>query len=380
VPDPGAAAGSLRRLAGGLYGALPAEGNLVLSPYSVGVALGMTLAGAAGATAAEIRGVLGAHDDFHAALHTLTHHVEGLAAGDVALASANRLFGQGGVPWAPSYLTLLDKEYAADVATVDFAGATEPARRTINEWVAGRTRDRILELLASGVLTALTRLVLVDALHLKAPWQTPFAPAETTRAPFHRADGTVVEVDLMRHGALAATLTEGDGWRALRLAYDGGALAMTVVLPDQGRLRDVGAAVAAGGLDAVLVPGRRVVAEVGLPRWTFRTNAALADVLSRLGMPTAFGERADLTPMTDGPVIPALAVDEVVHEGFVAVDEHGTEAAAATAVVLRAVAALRPSARFVADRPFLFVIHDVEHRTPLFLGRVSDPVAVGAVS
>jgi serpin B len=375
--------GALHRLAGGLYRELATGvGNLVLSPYSIAVALGMTLPGAGGRTAAEMREVLGVRDDarFHGGMNALTSYVEGLAGpqeradgskAEIALDAANQLFGQHDVAWERDFLDVLGREYGAGLRTVDYRTAAEQARVLINEWVAGRTNDRIPELIPDGVLDDMTRLVLVNALYLKAPWEMPFEKGLTAPMPFHRGDGGAVDVDTMVQPLVSGTLARGDGWQAARLPYAGGALAMTVVLPDTGRLADVERDVGSGELPVMLSAGRPVNLDVRLPKWEFRTQAGLNEILAGLGMPTAFiPEQADFRPMTEEDL--QLFISAVLHEGFIAVDEQGTEAAAATAVVVSETSA-PVTEPFHVDRPFLFVIHDAEHGTPLFLGRVDDP-------
>jgi len=373
---------ALHALAGGLYGQLATkQGNLVLSPYSVAVALGMTVPGAAGRTVTEIRHVLGVRTDtaFHSGLNALSASVEALAGiqyrldgstAEVALQSANQLYGQDGVAWERDFLDLLAREYGAGLRTVDYQ-KPETARGLINGWVADRTNDRIPELIPAGVLDELTRLVLVNALYLKAPWEDPFEKTLTTPRPFHRSDGSRVAVGTMQQPLLGTTVTQGDGWRAARLPYAGRKLAMTVVLPDPGRMRQTEQQVTSGGLAEMLTTGRKALLDLRLPRWTFRSQSALTSVLKHLGMATAFDDDvADFRPMTEKDL--DLYISAVQHEGFVAVDEEGTEAAAATAVVMSASSA-PVTEPFHVDRPFLFVIHDVKHGTPLFLGRVDDP-------
>lgn len=374
---------ALHGLAGDLYGQLATkQGNLVLSPYSVAVALGMTLPGAAGRTATEIRQVLGVRDDarFHSGLNSLSAYLEGLAGNqhradgsgaELALEGANQLYGQEGVTWERGFLDLLAREYGAGLRTVDYQRAPEKARGLVNGWVAERTRDRIPELIQAGVLDALTRLVLVNALYLKAPWENPFEKSLTRPSPFHRSDGSTINVATMQQPPLATTMTRGKGWRAARLPYAGRRLAMTLVLPDPGRLRQVEQQVTSGGLAQVLAAGPEVMLDVRLPRLTFRSQSELKGALQQLGMRTAFDAyMADFRPMTVEDL--DLYVSAVPHEAFVAVDEDGTEAAAATAVVISTLSA-SVTEPFHVDRPFLFVIHDVKHGTPLFLGRVEDP-------
>jgi len=373
---------AMHRFAGGLYGELSgAKGNLALSPYSVAVALGMTVNGAAGETAREMRDVLGTGelDRFNGGMNALDSAIEGLAGkqkrkdgsdAELVLATANQLFGQGSTPWSAEFLDVLAKEFGAGLRTVDFEGATEQARTLINNWTAAQTRDRIPEIIPEDVLDNLTRLVLVNAIYLKAPWETPFEKSLTAQRPFHTEDGEAVPVDMMTGNPYAA-VARGEGWQAARLPYAGSTVAMTIVLPDAGRMDEVESAITGGGLAGFLEEGSPALLDLQLPRWTFRTQSPLNQTLNTLGMPTAFDPvKADFLPMTADDT--QLYISAVLHEAFIAVDEEGTEAAAATAVVMRETSAPQ-YVPFHVDRPFLFVIHDVEHGTPLFLGRVADP-------
>ena len=207
--------------------------------------------------------------------------------------------------------------------------------------------------------------MLVNALYFKAPWATPFEKAATRQQDFHRADGSRVTVPMMRATPEGASYLTGDHWRGARLPYAGNALAMTVALPDPGHEADAVADLMAGGLTAEAHTG----VDLAMPRWTFRTSSDLGEPLMDLGMTRAFGEgSADFSPMS-----PGLYVDAVLHQAFIAVDEAGTEAAAATAVVMDEASAIAAVQTLVLDRPFLFVIHDTAQGTPLFVGRVADP-------
>jgi serpin B len=358
---------SARLLGSGLWATVAYEhpGNLALSPFSVAVALGMALAGAEGGTRHEMQDVLGGGGG----LGEVAGLLEATTDDRVVLDAANAVFAQAGIAWRQEFLDALVEEFGAEPFMVDFA-VTEAARSAINAWTSERTRERIPEIVPAGVLDAESRLVLVNALSFTAPWDEPFWERSTRDADFHLDDGATVAVPMMRLALHAAT-GSGDSWRSLRLEHEGGRTAMTVVLPEPGLLADVEALVAAGMWDALLdVPARGQV-DVSLPRFTVRTQSRLGEHLATLGMPTAFTEDADFSGMADTE---RLRISEVLHEVFVAVDEQGTEAAAATAVVMvRAAGMPPPAAPFVVDRPFLFVIHDVEHGTPLFIGRVADP-------
>ena len=381
VADPaaiGGGAGVALALGAGLYGQLVTQpGNLALSPYSAAVALGMTVNGAEGTTRDEMLKVLATTDtgSLDDGLNALTAYVESLAGpvperddAEIALASANQLFGQAGLLWEAPFLDALARSFGAGLREVDYKAAAEAARAAINDWTAEQTHDRIPEILPEGTVNALTRLVLVNTLYFKAPWSVPFEPDATTDEAFHLGDGTVVTVPMM-HGS--SGYGEGDGWRAAHLEYAGGTLAMTIVLPDEGREDELDALVAGGRL-ADLLEWQPQDVDLSLPRWTFLSGGSLKAPLEALGMPTAFAEgTADFSGMTSAE---RLFVGNVLQQVFIAVDEAGTEAAAATAVVMQAESAAVPTTEpLVVDRPFVFVIHDVEHRTPLFLGKVVDP-------
>jgi serpin B len=380
-----AAAASVHTLAAGLYDALASRpGNFALSPYSVAVALAMTANGARGRTAREMLDVLGAGDmtGLDEGLASLTQQVEALSGPvddgsedppEIELVAANALFGQLGTRWQDGFLDALARWFGAGVQTVDYARDPEAARDLVNAWTADETHDRIREIVPGGVLDRLTRLVLVDALHLRAPWAEPFVKEQTRDLAYGLLDGSTVGVPTMTAALAYTALGSGDGWQAVRIPYAGGGLAMTVVLPDRGRRADVLALVAGGGLPDILGSVRHTPVELFLPRWTFRSTTPLTDVLPGLGMPTAFDpDRADFSAMTRDP---RLHVSSLLHQTFVAVDEDGTEAAAASAVAMGATSALVPQVQVYVNRPFLFVVHDVQHGTPLFLGRVEDPRA-----
>ena len=292
------------QLAARLYAAAAAEGgNLAISPHSVAVALNLAAYGARGRTREEIEDVVGDAG-------------KPVAGGEwVELSSANRLFGQQGLAWQPDLQELL--------TVVDYADSGA-ARAVINEWTSGQTHERIPAIVPEGVLDKETLLVVVNALYLKAAWEDPFHETSTTDADFHLAEGTVVQVPTML-GSVGAQVGSGEGWRSARLPYVGGTLAMTVVLPDSGRVADVEALVVDRDWSAVLDAPSHERLELRLPRFTVRAAARLREVLVALGMPTAFTDEADFSGLTiDEP----LKISEVLHEAFVAVDEEGTEAAA----------------------------------------------------
>jgi serpin B len=378
-----ATTGAVTAFTADLYGEIAAgaeAANIVCSPYSVAIALGMTVQGARGETQRQMLDVL--HSEDAASLASGLNGIDAALARRprevtvkgkrqrVDLAPANSLWVQADVAWRQEVLDVLAREFGAGLRTVDYRRRPEPARQAINAWVAERTRKRIPELIPDDVIDMDTRMTLVNALWFKAPWLTPFEKNRTRPAPFHRLDGSRVDADLMRE-AVPAGYVGGEGWEAAVLPYAGGELAMTVVVPDTGRFAEVERSVGTWLPRVLGTPAGEEQVDVGLPRWTSRTGARLDEALKRLGMPLA------LTPFADFSGLSAeesTFVGAVVHEGFVAVDEAGTEAAAATAVDMQ-IASAPPVPRHtvVADRPFLYAIHDLPTRTPLFVGRVLDP-------
>jgi serpin B len=371
-------AGAVLSFAVDLYGELARQpGNLVCSPYSVAVALAMTMAGAVRRTAAEIRQVLHVDDPrrYDGGLGALTAAVDGLAgtvrrgdgsSAELVLDTASSLWGQQGLHWEEQFLDVLARDFGAGMRQVDFVAAFEPARRLVNTWTADQTQGRIDEILPAGTLTRYTRLVLVNAIYLKAPWEKPFLEHATSLLPFTMPGGAVAEVETMSGSVDSAWYATSDRWTAVSLPYAGGTLAMTLLLPAVALSPDD---VAPDLPDAMAALTRGAVL-IRLPRWTCRLTVPLTEPLASMGMPTAFTDAADFSGMTHDQ---DLAISSVQHGAFIAVDEHGTEAAAATAVTVVGVSAMLDRLTVSFDRPFLFAVHDLAHGTPLFLGRVDDP-------
>ena len=372
---------SLSAFTGRLLGRLERDRNLICSPLSVWVALAMTRNGARGDTATEMDSALGYPDlaELNAGLNTLDLLLadrnqkidSGSRTGTIRLELVNQVFGDQRLTWRDELLEVLARSYGTGVARADFAGDPDGERKTINAWVADQTHDTITELLGPQVVTSDTRMVLVNAIYLKAPWLNEFAAAEP--GPFRTETGDVT-ADLMTVSYLGRA-GRGSGWTAARIPYLGGDLAMTVVLPDDGAEDQLVEDRATGTLTEILdkLPDH-VQIELTMPRWRFRTAVELKPVLGELGMPTVLTDDADFSGLTgDAP----LLITDVVHQGWIAVDEQGTEASAATAVVAAETSAARPEDRIELrlDRPFWYVIHDVPTRTPLLAGRVGDPTS-----
>ncbi|WP_437624797.1 serpin family protein [Sorangium sp. So ce1151] len=351
-------------------------GNLFYSPHSMSSALAMTYAGARGATETEMAGALRftlpqerLHPAFNALDLALARRGQGAEGKDgegFRLKVANALWGQVGSSFAPSFLDVLAESYGAGLRVVDFAQAPDEARGIINGWVAERTEGRIKDILPEGAIRPATRLVLTNAVYFNAAWQFPFDEEDTAPGDFTLLDGTAVSVPMM-NGSAQVGYGEGDGYEALELPYGGGELSMVLVLPAEGGELEA-------GLDRERLEG--VIGSLGtrsvtmtLPKFKFESTLDLVPQLVELGMPIAFTGLADFSGI-DGQG--GLFISDVLHKAFVSVDEAGTEAAAATAVVIGETSAPEPATiRF--DRPFLFFIRDIETGAVLFVGRVMNP-------
>ncbi|GAB3805610.1 serpin family protein [Micromonospora zhanjiangensis] len=387
-PDPATTQGAATAVCGftaDLYRRLAsarAGGNVVCAPYSVALALAMTRAGARSTTADEMDTVLHAPQPRPGALDSGLNTVDQLLAGryqdgdgikQARLTTANALWTRLDLDLRPGFRDTLAGYYGAAPHPVDFRGAPEATRQEINTWVSDRTNAKIPELLRPDTVRADTSLMLTNTTYLRAAWTYPFTATATAAEPFTRDDGTVIDVPTMRGPFDPMGYLEGDGWRAVDVPYAGGGLAMAVVLPTRGDLAAVEARLDATWLGALLTGFRSATVQLRLPRWTFRLPVELRAALSDLGMPTAFTPSADLTAMSTEP---DLCVDNVVHETFIAVDEKGTEAAAASAVIVRP-PSIPQGPQFFVNRPFLYVIHDRSTGVPLFVGRVHDPLVTG---
>ncbi len=356
--------------------------NLVFSPASIAFALAMTRNGAKDVTASEMDAVLHAPsiEELNARLNDIdlaldTRSGKRVVGRDlretVQLSLANALWLQDGTPFEAAFLDTLARFYGAGANLVDYEGDAEGARETINAWVATETRDKIPDLIPEGVLDELTRLVLTNAIYLKASWDVKFEEEATRDGSFTTLAGKTVTVPFMAQN-LQSAYAEDDGWQAVELPYIGRDLAMTVIVPDAGTYPDFERDLTADRLSSMLGALEPSAVALRLPRWTTRTKAPLKDLLTALGMPAAFDpDRADFSGMTAAA---KLFIAAVIHEAFIAVNESGTEAAAATAVMVEDVAlALPPPVELTVDRPFLYLIRDVPTDTILFLGRVGDP-------
>ena len=391
APPPGGAPSSnvtivseaANRFAFNLYGQLKGEaGNLFFSPQSIQTALAMAYCGARGETGRQMASVMGFQED-----RPIRPEWMAAACGEFLaalradgkprayeLSAANALWGQKGYGFLPDYLALLDRSFGAGLKEVDFAADPEGSRQTINAWVEKETRDRIKDLIPPGLLQPLTRLVLVNAIYFKGTWAIPFKKDATADGDFFVAAGQKVQAPLMNRTGYFGYY-DGGQWKALEMPYKGNELAMVILLPAQvdglpQMEKDLAAGKVLGDLAANLKT-REV--RVTVPRFKTTASILLGKTLAAMGMPLAFDpSQADFSGMNGGKE--PLWIGEVVHKAFVDVNEEGTEAAAATAVVMLG-AAMRMDEPpvFRADHPFIFLIRDKKSGCILFMGRLANP-------
>lgn len=372
APAPAAAANTI---AFKFYSAEAAKpGNIFFSPYSMYTAFSMAYEGAKGNTAGEIASVFSypaKPEELRSAAAGLKKSLAAAAAG-AEFTQANSFWAQKGYKFLPAYLKTLKTVYGAEARNADFLGATEKARGEINAWTAGKTKGKIKELFPADSLTALTRLVLVNAVYFKGQWKAPFKKDMTFEADFTRAGGDKVKASMMAApGTRDADYAENEEFQALRLPYKGGGLSMLVLLPKPEKtVADLEKGLDAAKLDGIRKSLAAEKVKVFLPKFSFSAGFKLNDALAGLGMPTAFTDKADFSGMNGRK---DLYIQNAFHKAFVEVSEEGTEAAAATGVAMGLKSMPMDLLVFRADRPFLFFIEDTKSGLLLFMGRMEDP-------
>jgi len=346
------------------------QGNMFYSPYSISAALAMTYEGAKGQTANEMQSVFHFPEsnilrpNFAAIYNNINKGQK-----DYQLNTGNALWVQKDYPFLQEYITTAEKYYGGKAANLDFISETEKSRQTINDFIEEQTNDKIKDLIPEGVLDSSTRLVLTNAIYFKGTWEWEFDKGDTREQDFKITQTETIKVPMMYMGNDKATFSYADTeeLQILELPYKGGDVSMLVLLPNENvnsidltveKLQEWKSQMTEEKLDAIY-----------LPKFTFETKYFMIPTLSEMGMPTAFTGNADFSGM-DGTR--NLMITEVIHQAFVQVDEKGTEAAAATAVVMGESAAM-PRNIFRADHPFIFIIQEKETENILFMGKVVDP-------
>jgi serpin B len=363
-----------------LYQALKEEdGNLFYSPYSISLALAMTYAGARGDTAEQMADTFQfmlEQDRLHPAFNWLDAELasrgegaEGKDGEGFRLNIVNAIWGQKDYEFLSDFLDVLAENYGAGLRILDFVNETEQSRLAINKWVYDQTEECIEDLIPQGAISELTRLVLTNAIYFNAAWAYPFDEDMTADGQFYLLDGGQVTVPMVKQTE-SFGYTEGEGYKAIELPYDGGELSMVILLPEGEQFEAFEETLNAQQVDAIISDLKPAEIALTMPQFEFESEFSLKDTLAEMGMPVAFSSAADFSGMTGRR---ELSISDVVHKAFVSVDEAGTEAAAATAVIMELTAMPDPPVELTIDSPFIFLIQDIETGAILFVGRVLNP-------
>ncbi len=353
------------------------EGNIFFSPYSISSALAMTYAGARESTRSQMATALGytvddelIHEGFKSLAEIMAEAAEN---GGVKLAIANSLFPQEGYKLRRAYLNLVKKRYGTRITRVDY-GEVDAAREMINTWVEDATAGRIQDLIGAGVLDSLTRLVLVNAIYFKGDWEHQFDEELTDEQPFHPTPDTEIPVQMMHQRALLG-YTEVENHQILELPYSGKDVSMLLLLPRQADgIEQLEATLTFETLQNWASALEKMEVNLSLPKFALSFPFRLDEILQEMGMVHAFTGNADFSGIEESR---ELYLNAVLHKAFVEVNEKGTEAAAATAVIMQTKSIPFMSVDFTADHPFLFLIRENRSESILFLGRVYNPAPSG---
>jgi serpin B len=346
------------------------EDNIFFSPYSISVALAMTYEGARGQTASEMQSVFHFPEDDivrRAAFAKLYNEYNGNDT-DYLLSTANALWTQKDYKFLTEYLNLIEQYYMGEATDLDFIGKPEESRVTINNWVEERTNDKIKDLIPTGAIDAYTRLVLTNAIYFKGDWAVQFDEKDTHEADFKVNSEKTVKAQMMSLSGESFNYTVTDTAQIIELPYKGDDLSMLILLPKEDCLDSLEESISTENLNLWRSNLKEKEIDVHMPKFKLETKYSMSDTLKKMGMPTAFSEtEANFSGMNGKK---DLHISSVIHQGFIEVNEKGTEAAAATGVIMRT-SSISPT--FYADHPFMFLIQDNETGNILFLGRVVDP-------
>jgi serpin B len=354
-------------------------GNIFFSPYSISLALAMTYAGTEGETASEIAQAMHftlPEERLHPAFDALDLSMADLGYGaknattQFKLNIANSLWAQDGFSILANFLDILAVSYGAGVNLLDFINSPEDSRTVINKWVDDETNGKIKDLLTQGSIDTYTRLVMVNAIYFKAAWASTFDPKVTQVKMFTRADNAQVNVPMMSQ-IESIPYCQGNDYQAVELPYDGGNASMVIIVADPGKFDSLENAFSLSQWIAITHDLHPSEVAITMPRFNYEGDTiSLKQILTDMGMPTAFTETADFSGITDPTT---LFIQDVLHKAFLKVDETGTEAAAATGVIVGTTSAPTVQVSLTIDRPFLFFIRDRISNSILFMGRIVDP-------
>ncbi len=353
--------------------------NLFFSPFSIAEALAMTYAGASSDTAKSMASALNfavQQDCLHPAfnyvdlqLKSRGQGAKGATTEGFKLNVVSAIWGQQGITFLPAFLDILAQDYGAGLRTVDFINKTEDSRIAINRWVSDQSAGKINDLLPSGSVNTMTRLVLTNAVYFNAAWQYQFDKSATADGTFRRIIGGEVTVPMM-HESVDIGYTEGSNYRAIELPYDGQQLSMVILLPSLGQFGAFEVSMDGPTVQNIISNLKETRVSLTMPKFQFSADFGLKLQLTNLGMASAFTSDADFSGM-DGKK--DLRIQDVEHKAYISVDENGTEATAATSVVVGVTAMPADQATVILDMPFVFFIRDIPTGVIIFAGRVMDP-------
>jgi len=353
--------------------------NIFYSPYSISAALAMTYAGARSESEQRIADTMQfmlPQSNLHAAFNSMDIELGSRGQGakgkddkGFRLHVVNAIWGQKDFSFLPAFLDVLAENYGAGLRIVDYINETEKSRIKINSWVSEQTEQRIKDLIPAGALNAMTRLVLTNAIYFNAAWADQFNENATMNAPFYLIDGKEKSVSMMKNTA-SYRFAEGEGYRAVELPYDGGELSMVILLPQTGSFSTFQSSLNAGEVQNIIESLENRQITLSIPKFKFDSQFSLKEALTAMGMGPEFTPDADFSGMTGER---DLFISDVLHKAFVAVDESGTEAAAATAVIMKATAMPMQPLEITVNRPFIFFIRDIQTGAVLFIGQILNP-------
>ncbi len=347
------------------------DGNLFFSPFSIFSALAMVYEGALELTQEEIQSVFHfptkelLQPNFAALYNQINQKHQ-----DFTLRTGNALWCQEDFPFNNNYIDLIESYYGGKAASVDFVNEPEQTRLLINSFIEEQTNSKILDLIPKGFIDAMTRLVLTNAIFFQGNWLQKFDKSETMNQDFYITPEQKVNVPMMHMNldeSVKFNYANLDNLQILELPYEGEQLSMLICLPNE-KLGTFEDNLTLENLEKYCDQMQEIdFGDISIPKFEFNTNYLMKEILINMGMPTAFGGNANFSEMTNEA---ELYIDQVFHQAYIKVDEEGTEAAAATAVVMKRSLS---SSEFVANRPFIFYIRENESGNILFLGKVQNP-------
>ncbi len=355
------------------------EGNFFYSPYSISLALAMTYAGANGQTEeqmAEVLHFLLEDEELHAAFNKLAIELnsrnevpQNNEAQGFELNIVNATWGQTGFEFMQAFLDVLAENHDAGIRLLDYEKEPEACRQVINDWVYEQTNGKIEDLIPEGAIDEMTRLVLTNAIYFNAAWLHQFNKEFTHDDTFYLLDGSTVTVPMM-HQTDRFSYVNGNNYTAIELLYDIYNMSMVIIMPDEGTFADFENSLTSALVDNIVGGMTSGQVNLTMPKFEFESDFSLNDALKAMGMTDAFSDIADFSGITDKA---DLIISDVVHKAFVSVDEEGTEAAAATAVIISQTSMPTEIADVNLNHSFIFLIRDIQTGTTLFIGRVTNP-------